>query len=120
MGRGREEFTGETVALIDRDARLGPNLDALLRQLAADSKMETILISGGRKDKIRKGDILGALTGEAAGLKGTEIGRIEIQDKLSYVAVSRRVIGKAVEGLNKGRIKRKRFRATHVGGSGRR
>ena len=83
-------------------------------------KMETILISGGRKDKVRKGDILGALTGEAGGLKSADIGRIEIQDRLSYVAVSPGVISKAVVGLNKGRIKGKRFRATHVGGSGRR
>ena len=43
--------------------------------------METIMILGGRKDKIRKGDLLGALTGDAAGLSGKDIGMIEIQDK---------------------------------------
>mgnify|MGYP000237881647 CR=1 FL=1 len=77
--------------------------------------METILISGGRKDKVRKGDILGALTGEAGGLGGKDIGKIEIQEKLSYVAVSQAAILDAVSYLNVGRIQGKRFRATHVG-----
>ncbi len=50
--------------------------------------MQTILISGGRKDKLRPGDILGALTGDAGGLRGEDIGKIEIHDRLSYVAVT--------------------------------
>ena len=66
-------------------------------------------------DKVRKGDILGALTGKAGGLSGEEIGKIEIHEKLSYVAVSQRVISEAVSCLNTGRIKGKRFRATRVG-----
>ena len=76
--------------------------------------METILISGGRKDKVRPGDILGALTGEAGGLDAKDIGKIEIHDRLSYVAVSRRVSRAAVKGLNQGRIKARRFRASLV------
>ena len=43
-----------------------------------------------------------------------------VHDRRSYVAVSRRLIGAAVASLNKGRIKGQRFRATHVGGDGRR
>ena len=80
--------------------------------LAREAKMQTILISGGRKDKVRPGDILGALTGEAAGLRGDDIGKIEIQDRLSYVAVSRKVGRQATKGLNSGQIKGKRFKAT--------
>jgi ATP-independent RNA helicase DbpA len=110
-----EEFTGQEIEILDHSASKGARLDHLLTQLAEGPKMETILISGGRKDKVRKGDILGALTGEAGGLSSKDIGKIEIQDKLSYVAVSQRLIADAVSCLNAGRIKGKRFRATHVG-----
>ena len=81
--------------------------------------MDTILISGGRKDKIRPGDILGALTGEAGGLNASDVGKIEIQDRLTYVAVTHSVSREAVASLNRGRIKGKRFRATLVGGGAR-
>jgi ATP-independent RNA helicase DbpA len=110
-----EEFTGQTIDILDHRASKNSTLDDLLKQLAEGPKMETILISGGRKDKVRKGDILGALTGDAGGLNAKDIGKIEIQDKLSYVAVSQAVILDAVSCLNAGRIKGKRFRATHVG-----
>lgn len=95
---------------------LGKSPDKDVPKVGVDltSPMDTILISGGRKDKVRAGDILGALTGEAGGLAGTDIGKIEIQDRLSYVAVARRVSRKAVQSLNAGRIKGKRFRATLV------
>ena len=65
---------------------------------------------------MRAGDVLGALTGDAGGLEGSDIGKIEIQDRLTYVAVSRRVSREAVACLNRGRIKGKRFRATLIGG----
>jgi len=86
-------------------------------RLARAAKMDTILISGGRKDKLRPGDILGALTGDAGGLRGDDIGKIEIQDRLTYVAVASSVSDKATKSLNAGRIKRKRFRATLISGN---
>jgi ATP-dependent RNA helicase DbpA len=78
------------------------------------AKMDTLRISGGRKDKLRPSDILGALTGEACGLQGTDIGKIEIQDNWTYVAVSKSVSQVALQGLNKGRIKRMRFKVDVV------
>jgi ATP-dependent RNA helicase DbpA len=78
------------------------------------AKMETLRLSGGRKDKLRPGDILGALTGEAGGLAGTEVGKIEIHDRFSYVAVARGVGQKALGSLSRGRIKGKRFKAELV------
>jgi ATP-independent RNA helicase DbpA len=93
----------------------GPDPRALL---AGKAPMTTILISGGRRDRVRPGDILGALTGEAGGLAGTEVGRIEVHETLSYVGVARAVGRRAVERLNAGRIKGKRFRATLVGDRG--
>ena len=112
-----EELTGTVLEVIRRRSGDDSGVDALLRTLAKSARMETILISGGRKDKIRAGDILGALTGDAGGLQGTDVGRIEVQDRLSYVAVSRSTGRAAVDRLNSGRIKGKRFRATLVGGS---
>lgn len=76
--------------------------------------MGTLRILGGRKDKLRPSDILGALTGEAGGLQGTDIGKIEIQDNCSYVAVNRSVLDVALSGLRKGRIKRMRFKVDVV------
>lgn len=74
--------------------------------------MQTIHISGGRKDKVRPGDILGALTGEAGGLQGTDIGKIEIHDRYAYVAVSLALSADAIRNLNNGKIKGRRFKAS--------
>ena len=75
-----------------------------------DARMDTLRVSGGRKQKIRPGDILGALTGEAGGLQGSDIGKIEIHDNFTYVAVARSVSHAAQKSLSDGRIKGKRFR----------
>jgi ATP-independent RNA helicase DbpA len=91
-----------------------PDLPSLRTRLAEPAEMATILLSGGRKDKLRPGDILGALTGEAGELAGSQVGTIEIHDRFAYVAVSRTLAAGAVRRLNKGRIKGKRFRATLV------
>jgi ATP-dependent RNA helicase DbpA len=78
--------------------------------LAADATMETLYISGGRKDKLRPGDILGALTGEAGGLPGSDIGKIEIHDRFSYVAIAKGSANRAIQQLGAGRIKGKKFK----------
>ncbi len=67
--------------------------------------MSTIRISAGRKDKMRAGDILGALTGEAGSFEASEIGKIEIQDRFSYVAVAKGIASAAADRLRKGTIK---------------
>ncbi|MFA5590872.1 MAG: ATP-dependent RNA helicase DbpA [Lysobacteraceae bacterium] len=71
--------------------------------------MRTLRIDAGRSDKLRPGDILGALTG-AAGLKADDIGRIDIFPTRSYVAVRTRMIKTALAGLQAGKIKGRRFR----------
>jgi ATP-dependent RNA helicase DbpA len=76
----------------------------------ADAAMETLYISGGRKDKLRPGDILGALTGEAGGFPGSHIGKIEIHERFSYVAIARASAARAIQVLGAGRIKGKRFK----------
>ena len=68
----------------------------------------TLVIEGGKKDKVRAGDLLGALTGEA-GLDGNSIGKIDIYDKQSYVAIEASKIDEAHEKLKNGKIKGKKF-----------
>jgi ATP-independent RNA helicase DbpA len=79
------------------------------QDLERAAKMDTLRIAGGRKQKMRPGDILGALTGEAGGLQGTDIGKIEIHDNFSYVAVNKTVSRLAQQSLSNGKIKGKRF-----------
>lgn len=71
-------------------------------------KNVTLVIEGGKKDKLRAGDILGALTGDA-GLKGESIGKIDIYDRQAYVAIEREQIEKALNYLKNGKIKSKKF-----------
>ena len=70
-------------------AKAAPRPSEKRKELAADQAqaMLTLLVRGGRKDKIRAGDILGALSGEG-GVAAGDIGRIEIGDDQAYVAVA--------------------------------
>lgn len=72
-------------------------------------KMVTLNIDGGRKNKIRPGDLLGALTGEA-GVSGNMVGKIDIFEFCSYVAVERSTANQAIQRLQKGKIKGRQFR----------
>jgi ATP-independent RNA helicase DbpA len=101
----------DAAASAREDDAAGPQPTAAAAQQAA---METLRISGGRKQKVRPADILGALTGEAGGLAGAEIGKIEIHDHFSYVAVAKRVSQQAHRGLSEGRIKGRRFQVARV------
>ncbi|CAD5107343.1 ATP-dependent RNA helicase DbpA [Zestomonas carbonaria] len=82
---------------------LKDNLEPLL------PPMHCLCISGGRKDKLRPGDILGALTGDA-GLPGARIGKIAIFDFQAYVAVEREVAQQALQRLQAGKIKGRSFK----------
>lgn len=74
-----------------------------------DSVYRTIFINGGKKQKLRKTDILGALTA-AIGLDKDDIGKIDSLEFCSYVAVKKEVLQKALKGLETNRIKGKFFR----------
>ncbi len=71
--------------------------------------MVTISINGGRKNKVRAGDILGALTANTD-LQGKQIGKIDLFDTFSYVAVERSVAKQAVRVLSEGKIKGRKFK----------
>ncbi len=68
----------------------------------------TLVLEAGKKDKMRPGDILGALTGEA-GIAGKYVGKIDIYDRQSYVAIEKSMIEKAYSCLKSGRIKGRTF-----------
>jgi ATP-independent RNA helicase DbpA len=71
--------------------------------------MKTLVIDAGRQDKLRPGDILGALTGDA-GLDAKDIGKIDVFATRAYVAITRALANKALERLRAGRIKGRNFR----------
>ncbi|OAI19973.1 MULTISPECIES: ATP-dependent RNA helicase DbpA [Methylomonas] len=78
------------------------------REERYEPPMVTLWIDGGRKDKMRPGDILGALTG-AGGIAGGEVGKIDVFDKQAYVAIKRDRADLALACLRKGKIKGHRF-----------
>lgn len=69
----------------------------------------TLCIQGGRKDKVRPGDILGALTGEA-GIDASAVGKITVTDYASYVAITRKAADSALSRLASGKIKGRKFK----------
>ncbi len=66
----------------------------------------TLQILGGRKEKIRPGDVLGALTKDL-GFEGAKIGKINVNEFSTYVAVDRDIADKALKGLQGGKVKGK-------------
>ncbi|MGY3571432.1 ATP-dependent RNA helicase DbpA [Vibrio paucivorans] len=73
-------------------------------------KMQTIQILGGKKQKVRAGDILGALT-KQAGLDGNKIGKINILPMVSYVALEHDIVKPALKQLQTGKMKGRNFKA---------
>ena len=84
--------------------------ESLLGNTPAAPTMITLQIDGGKKEKLRPGDILGALTGEN-GIEGSQVGKIQVTDYRAYVAVNRKVAKKALNKITSGRIKGKSYRA---------
>ncbi|APR03317.1 ATP-dependent RNA helicase DbpA [Thauera chlorobenzoica] len=91
---GREPEWHELDALQDEEAPPPP------------PPMVTLQILGGRKDKIRPGDVLGALTGEA-GCSREQVGKITVTDQTTYVAVARDIAPELLRRLAAGRLKGK-------------
>ncbi|MFT6591600.1 MAG: ATP-independent RNA helicase DbpA [Rhodoferax sp.] len=71
--------------------------------------MVTLQILGGRKEKIRPGDVLGALTADA-GYSREQIGKINVTEFTTFVAVNRDIAQEAMNKLNAGKVKGKSVR----------
>ncbi len=78
-----------------------------------EAPMVTLAIDGGRKNKVRPGDILGAITGDA-GISGDQVGKINIFDFVAYVAIKRGSARKALSRLERGKIKGRHFKVRRV------
>jgi ATP-independent RNA helicase DbpA len=74
----------------------------------------TIAVDAGRQDKLRPGDLLGALTGDA-GLPATAVGKIDVFPTRTYVAIAREWHDKALRRLRAGKIKGRTFRIRAIG-----
>nr|AIF34070.1 DEAD/DEAH box helicase [uncultured bacterium] len=90
----------------------------LMAELEADSApllppMATLQILGGRKEKIRAGDVLGALTAEA-GLSREQVGKISVMELSTYVAVVREQADETVRRLNAGKLKGRKVKVRRL------
>jgi ATP-independent RNA helicase DbpA len=89
-----------------------PTIDLYNERPIAPS-MVTVQVNGGKKHKIRPGDILGALTGEH-GIAGDQVGKINIFYGASFVAIRRESVDIALQKLGEGQIKGRSFRARRI------
>jgi len=117
-GRGEAEGLALTLASMDEMGNIGKieqlqGRESVWQPLAGLTPagggplrppMATLQIVGGRKEKIRAGDVLGALTGEA-GLTREQVGKINVNEFSTYVAVARDIGREVVARLSAGRIK---------------
>ncbi len=104
-----EEYLGQTIT-----AEYLPPQN-LLQRPAFKSSMATLQIDGGKKQKVRAGDILGALTG-AQGIAGKDVGKIQLFDNRAYVAVARELASVALKKLGEGKLKGRSFRVRRIRG----
>lgn len=93
-----------------------PPPESALNQRPFQAPMATLQIDGGKKQKVRPGDILGALTGGDRPIAGTDVGKINIFDQSAYVAVTRDVAPQALKKIEQGKLKGRKFRVRRVRG----
>jgi superfamily II DNA/RNA helicase len=79
----------------------------------AQSAWTTLFISGGRKDKISKGDIAGLLL-KQGGIKSDQLGIIELKQDCAFVAIHRKMAAKVIEKTNNSKLKKKKVRVFEV------
>jgi ATP-independent RNA helicase DbpA len=92
-----------------------PSTD-VLKNARHQAKMATIQIDGGKKQKVRPGDILGALTAKNSGaeISGKDIGKINVLDIKAYVAVDKKILKLALRKLTNGKMKGRSFKVRHL------
>ena len=123
-GRGGE--AGRAISLVaDRDMNRLHDIEAFIDQgpmsvlqrpdrspdgPLPDPKYTTLEINGGRRHKLRPGDILGALTAHSA-ITGAVVGKIDLFDQSTFVAVHTSVAAEALGQLNQHKVKGRALRA---------
>jgi ATP-independent RNA helicase DbpA len=104
----RVEMLGNMTSTVVKDSDISK-----LTRLSAkidEPAMVTVFFSAGRKDKLRAGDILGVLTKQLE-LPGDAIGKIDVLDKVTYVAIKRELAVPLFSDMSDVKIKGKTFRA---------
>jgi len=119
VGRtGRNKSKGQAITFItSRQKNLLPTYEDLIAQsikvkrVAEHSRnkmqlpeFQTLMLAAGKKDKLRPGDIVGALT-KSAGVSAQDIGDITVLPMITYVAINRNVADQAVGRLSRSKIK---------------
>ena len=115
VGRtARWEAQGKAFFLLGPEEHIPEYVDAKIEnyempvadQLPAPAKpkMATIYIGKGKKDKISKGDILGFLC-KKGGLQSAEIGKIDVNDRYAYAAISRTKLRSVLNNVKGEKIK---------------
>ena len=94
----------------ENDDRIFSDIDTLNtnQKFTLQAPNVTLVIEAGKKDKLRAGDILGALTVDN-GLSSSQVGKISIYDRQSYVAIDRNAIDKAYSLIKNDKIKGRKF-----------
>jgi ATP-independent RNA helicase DbpA len=98
-----EEYQGKKINIKDTDS-LPNSINFKLYP-----PMALLFINGGKKEKLRAGDLLGALTAND-GIIAKQVGKITLFDKFSYVAIDHKVAKLALTTLNNNTIKGRKFR----------
>jgi ATP-independent RNA helicase DbpA len=83
--------------------------DDLLDRPIKKPTMTTLKIDGGKKQKLRPGDIVGGLTGKD-GIPGSAIGKITVSSNWSYVAVESGLVKSALKKIQNDKLKGRTFR----------
>jgi ATP-independent RNA helicase DbpA len=113
-GRARAGRPGTAITLVsDRQAErvagwvaVGPAPEGEGPVLGSDRR--TIAFGAGRKDKLRPGDVLGALTG-AGGLRPDQVGRIVVGERRAWVGVDAEAAEEVARRLARGQVKGRRM-----------
>jgi ATP-independent RNA helicase DbpA len=82
-------------------------------EFSLQAPMATIQVDAGRKHKMRPGDLLGALTGDAE-LPGSTVGKIDVFDMFSFVALERESVKQALSYLANGKVKGRKIKARKI------
>lgn len=83
------------------------------KPLPANSEWETLFVSGGRKDKISKGDIAGLFIKQGK-LENTNLGNIELKHDCAFVAVHKKKVNDLLQLVDNSKLKNKKVRVTLI------
>jgi len=98
-----EEYSGISAQWLELDS-LSDATESLLQ-----APMMTICIQGGKKDKLRPGDLLGALCADL-GLQKAQVGKINVSEFVTYVAIERAIAHDTLQRLSRSQIKGRQFK----------